>query len=239
MRLCFVLCPTESRGKKSPRRLRLSILSPKTGTTGGRPCRPRRPLVLLVLVSSSLLCFYHSFVLLNWSNPIGSLVGRWWVLLSWCVADACLQTAYQKTETKYGLASHRMLCYKQRLALWIGIITLGCARFLKQKIGLALYSLNPVPVGHILSNHISSSISFNRGHSFGSRSLELEPWNGLWWGISALWAFLLYIPGILFESMPFHAVLTYEEFFFNAVRWGSGTLLSWFSMSLLSSIVEI
>jgi hypothetical protein len=43
----------------------------------------------------------------------------------------------------------------------------------------------------------------------------------------------------LFESMPFHAVLTYEEFFFNAVRWGSGTLLSWFSMSLLSSIVEI
>ena len=46
---------------------------------------------------------------------------------------------------------------------------------------------DPVPVGHILSNHISSSISFNRGHSFGSRSLALGPRNGLCRGISALY----------------------------------------------------
>ena len=94
MSLCFAPCPTESRGKKSPRRLRLSTLSPKTGTTDGRPCKPRRPLVLLVLVSSSWLCFYPFFCfaeleqslwLIGWSTMIVVKL-----ICSWCMLTNCL-----------------------------------------------------------------------------------------------------------------------------------------------------
>lgn len=49
---------TENRGKKRQQKLRLSTVSPKTGTTEERLCKLRQPLALLLLVSVTTHILY-------------------------------------------------------------------------------------------------------------------------------------------------------------------------------------